>query len=212
MRALIELRDTARSLIAAEAESLDDSPELDQARDRLAMLWCSYVARYGPINRFNPRRSGRTDPETGEEDPASRVVPPAGPAGDLLHLRHGGVGVGSLRRARPNRAAGPTVAAPADRASATRPGSRDRRGRAGGGAGQLGPRRHRRDRRPDGAERPGHLPNWGIRCSRCLASDQWQTRAHYLGDVRIKLDQARAAEAESPGHYSGRGCAGGGAA
>lgn len=34
VRALLELRDQARALIAAEAATLDDTPGLDQARDQ----------------------------------------------------------------------------------------------------------------------------------------------------------------------------------
>lgn len=34
-------------------------------------------------------------------------------------------------------------------------------------------------------------------------TDQWQTRAHFLsGDVRVKLDQARAAEVAEPGRWA----------
>lgn len=64
--ALLRLRDQARELIAAEAASLDDTAAIDAARTSLAADWRAYVDRYGPINRFAERNTGRTDAETGE--------------------------------------------------------------------------------------------------------------------------------------------------
>lgn len=76
VRALLGLRDQARELIATEAASLDDTPELEEARRSLRTGWEAYVARYGPINRFTLRSSGRVDPSTGEAL-QSRITPPA---------------------------------------------------------------------------------------------------------------------------------------
>lgn len=64
--ALLSLRDQARELIAAEAASLDDTAAIDSARAGLAADWQAYVDRYGPINRFAERNTGRQDAETGE--------------------------------------------------------------------------------------------------------------------------------------------------
>lgn len=74
--ALLGLRDQARALIAAEAASLDDTPELDEERERLAADWTAYVGRWGPINRFQHKSTGRIDKETGEPKVA-RIKPPA---------------------------------------------------------------------------------------------------------------------------------------
>lgn len=75
VRALLELRDQARSLIAAEAADLDDTPELEDQRARLRQHWNDYVTIYGPINRVTQRRTGRQDKDG--EDILARVVPPA---------------------------------------------------------------------------------------------------------------------------------------
>ncbi|MFN8034067.1 MAG: hypothetical protein U0Q47_12330 [Mycobacterium sp.] len=203
VRALIELRDTARSLIAAEAESLDDSPELDQARDRLAMLWRSYVARYGPINRFNPRRSGRTDPETGEEI-ISRVVPPAV---RLVTRSTFGTVVSALevfdelaQTAQPASLLQHRLIVPRQPVQGVETAADglavvlDSLGRVD--IGEIAALM--------GVEPARAIAELGDQVFQVPGTDQWQTRAHYLsGDVRTKLDQARAAEAESPGHYSG---------
>ena len=66
LRSLINLRNQARALVQAEAATLDDTAEIDQARDALASSWRSYAARYGPLNRFILRRTSRVDDETGE--------------------------------------------------------------------------------------------------------------------------------------------------
>lgn len=72
---LLALRDRARALIEAEADSLDDSDELEKKRAALNRIWGAYVAEYGPINRTNTRNSGRTDDEGNPI--ISRVMPPA---------------------------------------------------------------------------------------------------------------------------------------
>ncbi|EMY32805.1 putative helicase [Arthrobacter crystallopoietes BAB-32] len=73
LRALLGLRDGARELLAAEAASLDDTPELDALRERLHADYTAYTARFGPINRFTLRNTGRTD-DAGEPI-MSRLVP-----------------------------------------------------------------------------------------------------------------------------------------
>ncbi|MGO9954738.1 MAG: helicase-related protein [Solirubrobacteraceae bacterium] len=76
LRALLGLRDRARELLAAEAQTLEDIPAITQSRSRLRADYDSYYARYGPINRFDLRRTGRIDPESGEERMA-RIAPRA---------------------------------------------------------------------------------------------------------------------------------------
>ncbi|MGO9899189.1 MAG: methyltransferase domain-containing protein [Solirubrobacteraceae bacterium] len=76
LRALLELRDTARSLLAAEASTLEDTAEIAELRSQLGGRYRDYQRRYGPINRFTLRRTGRTDSTTSEERMA-RVTPTA---------------------------------------------------------------------------------------------------------------------------------------
>jgi N12 class adenine-specific DNA methylase len=76
LRALLALRDTARSLLAAEASTLEDTAELAELRSQLGGRYRDYQRRYGPINRFTLRRTGRTDSNSGEERMA-RVTPTA---------------------------------------------------------------------------------------------------------------------------------------
>ena len=76
LRSLLGLRDRARGLLAAEAASLEDTPELAVLRDGLRGAYSAYVERYGPLNRYTLRRTGRVDPDGGEERMA-RITPPA---------------------------------------------------------------------------------------------------------------------------------------
>ncbi|TMC01271.1 MAG: helicase [Chloroflexi bacterium] len=77
LRQLLGLRDTVVALLEAEATSIEDSPELDNLRRRLNHHYDQYLRRFGPINRFDWRHTGRLDPETGEERLA-RVRPRQG--------------------------------------------------------------------------------------------------------------------------------------
>ena len=101
LRQLLALRDGARALLAAEAASADDSPELSGLRAELGRRYDSYFAAYGPLNRFSLRRTGRTNPATGEpvsgadQAAAGRVRRrPVRPAG----LRAGGIRPGRAAR------------------------------------------------------------------------------------------------------------------
>jgi N12 class adenine-specific DNA methylase len=76
LRLLLDLRDSARALLTAEAHTLEDTPSLEQLRARLRETYSTYYARYGAINRFALQRTGRSDPETGEEI-MRRVAPRA---------------------------------------------------------------------------------------------------------------------------------------
>ena len=75
LRSLLGLRDRARGLLAAEAASLQDTPELAGLRDGLRAAYGAYVKRYGPVNRYTLRRTGRVDGDGGEERMA-RITPP----------------------------------------------------------------------------------------------------------------------------------------
>jgi N12 class adenine-specific DNA methylase/SAM-dependent methyltransferase len=76
LRSLLELRDRARGLLAAEAASLQDTPELAVLRDGLRGAYSAYVQRYGALNRYTLRRTGRVDEDDGEQRMA-RITPPA---------------------------------------------------------------------------------------------------------------------------------------
>ncbi|WP_246846538.1 helicase [Humibacter ginsenosidimutans] len=73
LRALLGLRDTATRLLELEAATVDDTDEIVQARDGLRRDYQTYLGRYGPLNRYTLRRTGRTN-EAGQETQA-RVVP-----------------------------------------------------------------------------------------------------------------------------------------
>lgn len=93
LRALLALRDGARSLLDAEAATLDDTAEIAALRDGLRAKYEQYVQRFGPINRFTLRGTGRfetvTDPVTGAaavdehgnpvrgDEILARITPPA---------------------------------------------------------------------------------------------------------------------------------------
>ena len=67
LQALLGLRDTVRALLDAEAASPEDTPQISELRTDLGRRYDSYLHAFGPINRFSQRRTGRTDPQTGEE-------------------------------------------------------------------------------------------------------------------------------------------------
>ena len=123
LRQLLALRDSARALLAAEAASAEDTPEIAGLRAELGRRYDSYLAAYGPLNRFSLRRTGRTDPATGEPvlarirprqgGFASRPVRPAGfrPGAVRPGRPAGGQGVHLPRtrhRARAPRGSAPT--------------------------------------------------------------------------------------------------------
>lgn len=73
LRALLGLRDGAHRLLELEAATVDDTDEINQAREGLYRDYRKYVGRYGPLNRYTLRRTGRTN-EAGE-DTYARTVP-----------------------------------------------------------------------------------------------------------------------------------------
>ncbi|HET9894634.1 MAG TPA: helicase-related protein [Streptosporangiaceae bacterium] len=66
LRHLLGLRDVVRALLDAEAASRDDTPEIEQLRTTLNQVYDGYLRKYGPLNRYTLRRTGRVDPVTGE--------------------------------------------------------------------------------------------------------------------------------------------------
>ncbi len=77
LRALITLRDTTVALLDAESATGEDTPEIARLRAALGQQYTAYTTRWGPIKRCTWRRTGRHDPDTGEERLA-RVRPPQG--------------------------------------------------------------------------------------------------------------------------------------
>jgi N12 class adenine-specific DNA methylase len=77
LRHLLSLRDTARALLDAEAASGEDTAQIGQLRRDLDRRYDAYLAAYGPLNRYSERRTGRTNPKTGQEIMA-RIRPPQG--------------------------------------------------------------------------------------------------------------------------------------
>ncbi|GIJ29997.1 hypothetical protein Vqi01_51590 [Micromonospora qiuiae] len=75
LRELLRLRNLAMRLLEAEAATLDDTEEIDHLRAELGRRYDSYVSRFGPINRYNTYETGKVDEETGE--PILRRVAPA---------------------------------------------------------------------------------------------------------------------------------------
>ncbi|MFJ4230029.1 helicase-related protein, partial [Paenarthrobacter nicotinovorans] len=74
LRALLGLRDAGRKLLTAEADSRDDTADIDTLRDELKAAYSQYVDTYGPINRFTLRDTGRVDEET-QEPIQARITP-----------------------------------------------------------------------------------------------------------------------------------------
>lgn len=75
LRALLGLRDQGRAVLTLEAAKVEDTPELEAMREQLRTTYLSYYDRYGAINRFTERRTGKYD-EAGA-DILARITPPA---------------------------------------------------------------------------------------------------------------------------------------
>lgn len=66
LRRLVVLRDVARAVLGAQVAG-DADPDLHELQGRLTVAYDSYRRAHGPLNRFKVARTGRTDPETGDE-------------------------------------------------------------------------------------------------------------------------------------------------
>ena len=75
LRALLGLRDGASRLLTLEAATVDDTEAVTDARSALRHDYERYVSRYGPVNRYTLRATGRTN-DAGEATYA-RIVPSA---------------------------------------------------------------------------------------------------------------------------------------
>jgi len=77
LRALLGLRDTVVALLEAEAATIDDTVRISKLRSQLGQRYQAYTDRYGPVQRCTWRRTGRVDPDTGQEQMA-RIRPGQG--------------------------------------------------------------------------------------------------------------------------------------
>lgn len=73
MRVLLTLRDQARGLLEVEAQSLQETSALEQARQELRTTWEGYRDRWGPINRYKLSPTGKVNEEG--EPTFRRLVP-----------------------------------------------------------------------------------------------------------------------------------------
>ena len=64
---LIGLRDAARTVLSVQLDPRATDASLADAQETLRERYTSYLRLYGPINRSGQARTGRRDPETGEE-------------------------------------------------------------------------------------------------------------------------------------------------
>ena len=170
-----------------------------------AMTTSDYSARYGPINRFTLRRTGRIDPETGEERPArgSRrrrsgcCGRPVRAAGDGLEVfdeetqtaRAGGDAARARRRTARAECSAPTARRTRSRSAWTprprRPALRSR------GCSAATSREARADARRAGLHRPRQR--------------RARPAAEYLsGDVRDKLEQRPRGRRPSDATFAGQ--------
>ena len=100
---LLELRDSTQEILAAQAASLDDTA-FAVAQAQLNDRYDTYLARFGPLNRFRLARTGRTDPDTGA-DRYRRLFPRMGGFGTdpdywtVLALEHHDPDVGTTTKA-----------------------------------------------------------------------------------------------------------------
>lgn len=76
LRALVELRQAATAVLEAEAKSAVDGDDIRSLRATLRDHYASYQVGYGPLNRFTLRPTGRIDEGTGEARFA-RITPRA---------------------------------------------------------------------------------------------------------------------------------------
>ncbi|MGH2909291.1 MAG: DEAD/DEAH box helicase family protein, partial [Solirubrobacteraceae bacterium] len=78
LRPLLALRDMTRRLLDLEATTPHgfEDEEMTGLRRGLCHAWSAYVDKYGPVNRYTLRRTGRTDESTGE-DRYARIMPKA---------------------------------------------------------------------------------------------------------------------------------------
>lgn len=201
---LLDLRDQARALLSMEAADLDDTPQLAQARTGLRRSWQTYVDRYGPVGRVSQRPTGRVD-EDGEPITA-RILPQAtrllrtDPYGPLvLGLEHTNE---RSNTATPGPLLTERLVVPrqpvtgVDTITDAVAVSLDQTGGLN------------LDYMADLLGLPGNEAVAAELASQDAGyqlpgTEDWTTRETYLsGNVRVKLDQAQAAERENPGVFT----------
>lgn len=74
LRALLTLRDRAKALLEAESATVDDTADVLTARTALRTGYEAYLQRFGPLNRYTLRPTGKADPVTGDPRMA-RITP-----------------------------------------------------------------------------------------------------------------------------------------
>lgn len=72
LRAILDLRDTTKRLLALESTTTADSTEMEQQRAELLARYERYQGKYGPLNRFRLTATGRTS-DDGEAILARRI-------------------------------------------------------------------------------------------------------------------------------------------
>ncbi|MBU2698848.1 MULTISPECIES: methyltransferase domain-containing protein [Pimelobacter] len=80
LRLLLELRDGARGVLEAEARDAEDTSALAEQRSALRSRYDAYVEKYGPLNRYALRGTGRYEPVTDPETGAAVIDPATGEA------------------------------------------------------------------------------------------------------------------------------------
>ena len=73
LRALLGLRDRATTLLTLESATVDDTAEVTEARAALRRDYQKYLGKYGPLNRYTLRPTGRQNPAG--DDTYARIVP-----------------------------------------------------------------------------------------------------------------------------------------
>lgn len=192
LRALIELRDAAAALVAAESDSDIPDEQLSGLRDDARRLYQAYAGQWGPLNR-GVLHEGAVDAETGlpamswrrpalggfRRDPDAALVW----ALEVFDQESGQAGPAPILLRRVNRRPEPVTHA--DSAS-------DALAVCLGESGRLDLARVAELRGLDDEE--AVIAELGDLVYRDPQSWQWVTAAEYLsGNVRAKLDQARTA-------------------
>ncbi|MFC3399362.1 hypothetical protein ACFOEP_13180 [Microbacterium amylolyticum] len=192
LTALIKIRDAVTTVLDLEASSPDDTDDLVAAREDLRDRYDAYAAQYGPINRFTLSKS---DSRITPQAPRLMRGDPFGPAVLALELfdeesqtaRHAAILGQRVLSPRPVREGAET---PAEAISI----SRDRTGRIDLdtiayllGTDQVDARAQLGTLVFDDPARDGQI----------VAASEYLS-----GNVRLKLDQARAANETDPGRYS----------
>ncbi|WP_211294559.1 helicase-related protein [Microbacterium proteolyticum] len=73
LRSLLGLRDRATALLTLESATVDDTAEVTEARAALRRDYQKYLGKYGPLNRYTLRPTGRQNPAG--DDTYARIVP-----------------------------------------------------------------------------------------------------------------------------------------